>query len=187
MILTNNRGVNLSKNHNALKEVARKILEDMGFKTTEIKEEYWVGGEGLKSFRVDIVGITNNHRVAIECGTTPGEKIAALKMFFDDVIVLPYFTINNSQEANIRIIREQKEKIDRLENDFKTLKENKKTEEEKTQVIRDLIRDAIEIGYRWLNRQAYYTVRGNDQLKVIIKDIREKLMKLETTESNWYP
>jgi hypothetical protein len=107
----------MTQKHEALKQVAKQILKDKGFKEEEIKEEYLLYGgingalhsgsfEKFKDvkdthFEVDVVGINSKNSIAIECGTCPAEKIAVLKFFFNEVILLPFFTISESDKIKI--------------------------------------------------------------------------------------
>lgn len=77
--------------HDDLKQLAKKQLLQLGFKEEEIHEEYTVKSPEMKSrIVVDVVGIKPKHKVAIECGSVQGERLSQLKLFFDEVIVLPY-------------------------------------------------------------------------------------------------
>jgi Holliday junction resolvase len=81
-----------SEEHLQLKDYAKVILQRMGFGQSDIHEEYSVSFEGMKErLTVDVVGISNTKKVAIECGTTPSHKTIKLQMYFDEVIILPYF------------------------------------------------------------------------------------------------
>ncbi len=143
----------MSKEHEALKQIAVKILIDMGFTMEEIKEEYWVSpyslysrrDSDLKGFRVDVVGLKPNKKVAIECGKTPGEKIAALKMFFDQVIVLPYFSLNTDKLDLERVIREKNQIISDQNKKITELTEQKISREASIQLLKDIGRDWMEL------------------------------------------
>src|SRR4030042_472850 len=86
--------------HTKLKELAKNMLINMGFKLDEIHEEYRVEVNSFtkgRNFRVDVCGISKNNRVenigkavAIECGQTSAEKLVNLNLFFDEVYQLPY-------------------------------------------------------------------------------------------------
>lgn len=143
----------MTKNHTALKETARVILKEMGFKRDEIFDEYEIGVKnGKGNFRVDVAGIKKNQRVAIECGNTPGEKIAALKMFFDEVIVLPFFKLDITDRMLLRELRAEndrlKEMITNLNNEVSHLKGFKSRENEEKIISRSIIEDFIELTYR---------------------------------------
>ena len=95
-----------TEKHKKLKLLGRVLLKDKGFLDTEIYEEYKIL-IGRKNYVVDICGINPNlysgHRrnihgggkaVAIECGHTNAEKLTNLKLFFDEVLHLPYGIIS---------------------------------------------------------------------------------------------
>jgi hypothetical protein len=79
--------------HDELKQMARKILMDRGFKEAEIFEEYMVKTHEMRTgFRVDVAGITDDLKIAVECGAVQGQKVAQLQLFFDEVVLLPYLS-----------------------------------------------------------------------------------------------
>lgn len=97
----------MQTNHNALKEYAHKLLLNMGYEESEIKEEYIVKNSDMKEgFRVDVVGIKPSHKVAVECGLTNSDKLVWEKLFFDEVIVLPFFKMDKESVLLERRIRE---------------------------------------------------------------------------------
>jgi hypothetical protein len=106
--------------HDVLKEEAKYLLLSMGFKPSEIFEEYEVMVNSSKKFKVDVVGI-GTKKVAIECGHTDALKISILNFFFDEIILLPFSTKIMSPELQEELlnkeakIRELKEKISKLE------------------------------------------------------------------------
>ena len=77
--------------HDRLKRLARLMLSEKGFSENEIFEEYRIS-QIKRDLVVDMAGVSevNHLSVGIECGNTPAEKIPQLKLFFDEVIVLPY-------------------------------------------------------------------------------------------------
>lgn len=77
--------------HRTLKEKAKKILREKGFKDSEIFSEYPVKFDEEVKFRhdVDIAGIKPELKIAIEIGSTPKNRINNLKKFFDQVIHIP--------------------------------------------------------------------------------------------------
>jgi len=126
-------------NHKALKEYARQLLLNMGFKDSEIIDEYTVKTDGMKkSFRVDVAGIKPDYKVAIECGVTDSDKLIWEKLFFDEVIALPFLRINKDAGLYERQIRELNEKIAEL---------NKKLEE-KNQQLKQF--EALTLQSSWL-------------------------------------
>ena len=187
----------MSKEHEALKEIARKILIDMGYLSTEIKEEYWVqphsaySGENnsLHGFRVDVVGLKPDKKVAIECGKTPGEKIAALKIFFDEVIILPYFTLNIEKTDLERLVREKNETILKQGNRIKEL------EQELNQIISErnffdqklftITRDWMEMIHRTIQHGSFFyscyynktDIEVIGELTTQINELKERIQK----------
>jgi uncharacterized coiled-coil protein SlyX len=84
----------------------------MGYEESEIKEEYTIKSSEMKEgFRVDVVGIKPNHKVAVECGITNSDKLVWEKLFFDEVIVLPFFKMDKESVLLERRIRELEEKV----------------------------------------------------------------------------
>lgn len=159
----------------------------MGYQSTEIHEEYWIGGKGIKlngsnkSFRVDVVGINSDKSVAIECGRTPGEKIAALKMFFDEVIVLPFFTTNISMLEHERVIRLQSEEIASLRQAKYDLELQSRERESLRITLRELFQNVLEIFARMNNeyRSVYYQFLYDKEDITLINDIRRKLDNIQ--------
>jgi len=111
-------------NHIKLFRIAKKILKSKGFKRNEIFTEYkintneiipkklcikkWLNIDSLnyheikfkrkqcfKHYRIDIVGINNNNKVFIECGTTRLNKLKFLETK-GKVIHLKYNILLNS-------------------------------------------------------------------------------------------
>lgn len=76
--------------HRAYKSVAIDILKEKGFEPAEIHEEYDVeyAVNGRIKYTVDIAGIKDKYRVAIECGQTELSKLTNLRKIFDEVIWL---------------------------------------------------------------------------------------------------
>lgn len=102
----------MQTDHTTLKEYAHKLLHNMGYEESEIKEEYTIKSPEMKEgFRVDVVGIKPGHKVAVECGLTNSDKLAWEKLFFDEVIVLPFFKMDKESILLERRIRELEEKV----------------------------------------------------------------------------
>jgi len=80
--------------HLLLKQQAKKILvTEYNFKPSEIKKEYYKKS-GKFGPRVDIVGISKQNKIAIECGAMHcPSKIEKLKESFDKIIWLPYLKL----------------------------------------------------------------------------------------------
>lgn len=90
---------NESDRHLLLKERAKEILFEKGFKEDEIYFEYRIPRNNGFFYRVDVIGIKNNLKVAIECGNCETEKIEDLHSFCDEVLHLKY---NNSEITTLR-------------------------------------------------------------------------------------
>ena len=75
-----------SKAHKILVRRAKKQLIAEGY---EVYEEYQIEIEN-KTYYIDVVGIKNSYKVAIECGRTKYSKILKLVPCFDSVIKLGY-------------------------------------------------------------------------------------------------
>ena len=81
----------LTKNHDQLKRLARLILLAKGYNSEQIFQEYELKFPGCKkSIIADVCAITKDHSSVVECGTTPSDRTAQLKLFFDEIILLPY-------------------------------------------------------------------------------------------------
>jgi hypothetical protein len=117
----------MSLDHNALKLVARKILESRGFIQSEIYEECPILTKGQtvkplcyeapepycyaapeltvkRGIITDLIGVNKEQSLAIECGNTPPERILQLKLFFDQVIWIPV----SLEERNKKLETENK-------------------------------------------------------------------------------
>jgi hypothetical protein len=175
----------MSKDHEALKEVAIQILTNMGYLPNEIQQEYWVQPQqtygmrnsqnhSLHGFRVDVVGLNADKKVAIECGKTPGEKIAALKMFFDEVIILPYFSLNVEQLDLERTIRKKNEIIVQREQTIKDLEKTISDRQEWERIVESITKDWMELLHRIAQHHAYFFYDMSHKSE---SDIVEALMK----------
>ena len=104
----------MNSKHEALNQYAKQLLITMGFQSSEIQEEYVLRPthreyskgynsnfkreiDANQSVRIDVVGISNSKRIAIECGITNSENLAMEKLFFDEVIVLPFFKMDTER------------------------------------------------------------------------------------------
>lgn len=84
-----------SEAHRILRDVAKKWLkENFRFSDDQIHDEYPIG-----KYRVDVVGISKNLRVAVECGRTSIPKIKFLKKKFDHVKKFSYTQSINPKKA----------------------------------------------------------------------------------------
>lgn len=94
---------NESLAHKELKRQAKEKLRSMGFKDNEIFEEYPINGKP-RGFIIDVAGISENKKIAIECGQLDKLKGAVLKgeigntdLKFDELIHLPYSEVLRSE------------------------------------------------------------------------------------------
>lgn len=90
-----------SREHRALKELGRRILEELGCSVIMEEMEWWIpqyykDEKGVPREwptnipkRIDLVGIRNSQWIAIECGQCDADRIMRLKKEFDLVIHLP--------------------------------------------------------------------------------------------------
>lgn len=77
------------RSHIAYKKVGTDILKDKGFEPREIHEEYsFLLANGLNKYIIDVVGIKDNYKIAIECGGVVLSKIIDLQKYFDEVIIV---------------------------------------------------------------------------------------------------
>jgi hypothetical protein len=74
----------------AYKKIAIDLLKERGFNPLEIKEGYDVEYpvNGRIKYTVDVVGIKNNYKVAVECGKTELSKLLNLRKIFNEVLVV---------------------------------------------------------------------------------------------------
>ena len=169
-----------SFDHDRLKRLARVILEHRGFKDSEIFVEYRVPSI-KKDLVVDVVGIQTEESgrttsVAIECGNTPAEKIPQLKLFFDEVIILPYIkglTDSALQDMETKLqslIRANKEQYDKLE-DFYQRVVNRVTElkginRENTETLEDFKKALDDISSKNTYKMVYEKKMGEELEKL---------------------
>jgi len=140
--------------HKLLKLQAIEMLKDLGFKETEIQEEYPVTITASDSekkigksvtYRVDVAGISFNKRVAVECGRTPATKIVWLKPFFDEIMLLPHIrTFTTEEEKSTYQLRIVKKKFAETEKKLKErVKELKAKKAELEQKLSNMERMTI--------------------------------------------
>lgn len=78
-----------SRDHIAYKKAGIDILKDKGFEPREIHEEYSLSlFNGINRYIIDLVGIKDNFKIAIECGSVGLSKITDLKKYFDEIIIV---------------------------------------------------------------------------------------------------
>jgi len=109
-----------TEKHKQLKILGRTLLRNRGFDHVDIFEEHKIT-IGKKYFIVDICGIKENKKsVAVECGNTNPEKLINLKLYFDEVIHLPYGITGVKSDLR-ELIEDQAETIKNLKNEKKLL------------------------------------------------------------------
>ncbi len=185
-----------SDEHKNLKNYGRTLLLSMGFMPKEIIEEYRVSMPPLNNklagktllFIVDLCAFANRREfkksVAVECGKTDVEKISQLKIFFDEVIHLPY-NIEVANQISTSIIEKFTESIKILEdkltekelayNELKTQNMNLEMYYEDTKVFMALV-DAI--GFTLVDTKRY-SRSGQKKFKDMKNIISELLLKME--------
>jgi len=122
--------------HKDLKKLAHIILYKEGFNETEIYDEYVldVPKSTKRNFRVDVVGLSKNKKIAVELGTTNSKKLTQLELFFDKVIHIPY-GIEGFEEIQIDQIIKYKTINESLTDTIEKLKNEIKEKERKIQNI----------------------------------------------------
>ena len=119
-----------ASDHETLKAIGKEILRSKGFADCEIFLEFPVlqAGQILeravpllsphydqlpikytvkKGIIADVVGLKDNHSVVIECGNTPSDRLCQLKLFFDEVLYLPYVKVMGHPEKDILELNSQ--------------------------------------------------------------------------------
>jgi len=192
-----------TEKHKKLKLLGRVLLKDKGFLDTEIYEEYKIL-IGRKNYVVDICGInprlesgqkrssSEGKAVAVECGTTNSEKLINLKLFFDEVICLPYGILSLDTDLR-KTIEEYMIKVKSLENEIKELekvirykegdiyrlREREKQHDKVMLVVEVLKRQADENRLYWGGYSARYKNEKIDALMHILE--REEILDLTGT------
>lgn len=75
----------MSVGHSELVKKAKEILKEKGFDEGQIHEEF-----GFKNYRIDVVGWSEEKKIAVDCGYCDHEKLKDLQKFFDEVICLSF-------------------------------------------------------------------------------------------------
>lgn len=130
-----------SKAHLSLKRMAREVLTRIGFKGHEIFEEYKVA-----DVRVDVAGITENLKVAVECGAVPKAKVEKLRELFDRVIFFPYLQFLPKKRMEVH-----EKKLSPWVEDYVKLFKDKPIQpmlEELTYINEDTLSDIEEVFWR---------------------------------------
>lgn len=106
-----------SPTHIAYKKIAIDILKEKGFSGVEIHEEYNVEFQynGRLKYTVDVAGIKDGYKVAIECGGVEHSKILDLRKIFDEVIVIRPETLIDKYEYWRAAFYNQKNEIKALQ------------------------------------------------------------------------
>lgn len=89
--------------HNDLKGRAKEILLSMGFQETEIFEEYSCVID-RKQYRIDMVGLSKNRTIAIECGNLDFMKYRLIKRLFTEIIHLPYNQLPMTEKGEDKLL-----------------------------------------------------------------------------------
>ena len=193
-----------TEKHKRLKLLGRVLLKDKGFVDTEIYEEYEIL-IGRKKYVVDICGINPNlysgHRrnihgggkaVAVECGNTSAEKLTNLKLFFDEVVHLPYGIISldsdlrETLQGYIMTIKSLEKEIIELnrvirdrESDIKSLEERNRLHE-KTMIIAELLK-------RQADRNYFTYSRHDEKIKALSQILDNEMIKPNLAETEEIP
>jgi len=156
-----------TEKHKDLKKLAHLILYKEGFKESEITEEYFFRVSDSKSFRIDVVGISENKfnkkQIAIELGNTNPKKLAQLELFFDKVIHIPY-GIEGFNDISIEQMTLLKKDNETLESKIEELN---KILDQKDYVINDFEKD------KEYDKQVTYALR-------VLRAVQTGLVKNKT-------
>jgi hypothetical protein len=82
---------NESPHHNAFKKIGIDLLkEEYGFRPEQIFEDYnvEVKENGTIKYKIDLVGISETYKIAVECGDTQLSKLSRLRKIFNEVMVI---------------------------------------------------------------------------------------------------
>jgi len=143
--------------HELLKSIGKEILKSKGFDDKQIFTEFPViqagqvierhlgyGQEPViivvrKGIIADTIGVSPNRSVAIECGNTPSDRLSQLKLFFDEVLYLPYVRTSGSEKEILELNSQVSEL--RKENDY--LKQENAHYRRRLEDLEAKIRDAL--------------------------------------------
>jgi hypothetical protein len=137
-----------SSQHVLLKEVAKEILKIKGY--IDIREEFPVvlnghviADSGLikvkKSVYADVVGFKEGYSIVVECGSTPSERLSQFKLFFDEVLYLP-FVENFKELVETKLLHEH---INKLQQEKRELEQNLAQCRERLKTIDNKVREAL--------------------------------------------
>ncbi len=123
--------------HQKLKKLGVILLLAKGFARHEISEEHTLSFPGCKKTIVaDVVAFSKTSSAVVECGNTPSDRVSQLKLFFDEVLLLPYV---DSKISTKEIVKPLSVEIQKLEEDLAGLKSRMNYfEAEIHQIIHDL-------------------------------------------------
>lgn len=172
-----------TEKHKQLKILGRTLLRNRGFDHSQIFEEYKIE-IGKRQFIVDICGlneskISGKKNIAVECGNTNPEKLINLKLFFDEVIHLPY-GITSIKSDLTNLIDEQSDTIKTLQDTIKSLQnknrslENQLEKYEYNREIRKRIDVLISALYKTSDLR-YYSYSKDDKSIEAVMELIEKL------------
>jgi len=99
----------MSVRHVDLIKKAKEILKEKGFREGEIHEEF-----GFKNYRIDVVGWSNEKKIAVECGYCDSGKREELKKFFDEVICLSYERLEPLTSLDVEPVKTSKLPLKKL-------------------------------------------------------------------------
>jgi len=182
-----------TEKHKKLKLLGRVLLKDRGYLDTEIFEEYKVE-IGKKKYVVDICGIKNSKfgrpekNIAVECGTTHSEKLINLKLFFNEIIFLPYGIL--SLDADLRkTLEEYMIKVQSLEKEIERLEKRIQALNGRVRMLRERDEQNSNLGIiaEALKRHAsnhYYSYSKDDKKIMAIMSILEEDMNPKLTGSD---
>ncbi len=161
-----------TEKHKKLKRLGRVILRDRGYLEKEIFEEHPVQ-IGNRAYIVDVCGISNKEKVAVECGTTDPEKLTNLKLVFDEIIHLPYGITTIDMELR-KIIEENTKQTKILEKKIVKQEEQIEARNQKIQGLLKMVEEHSNIMLiaEVLKRHAaehfpYYT-KDDEKVKAIM-------------------
>lgn len=104
------------------------ILKGFGFKKKEIISEYKIDISGGTWFIVDIAGISDKLKVAVEIGSCKPEKLFQLKLLFDHVVWLPYWLIKiqKGEEELKTLLAGKTTRIENLRNQLQEARQDRR-------------------------------------------------------------
>lgn len=95
--------------HVDLIKKAKEILKKKGLGEDEIHEEF-----GFKNYRIDVVGWSDEKKIAVECGYCDPSKLEELKKFFDEVICLSYERLEPLTSFDVKSVKTSERPLKKL-------------------------------------------------------------------------